>query len=178
MGLCNSLELFIQFKEFKNCNQSTMRALIVVICFAIAMADDGVPQWMLDLQHGIGMSSDVIDTVHNWRIEYHSQLPGKHLLIAISDGYDASRTRECHFIEIDSRWEGLLNDTSKTQKISEEIYATVTDPTIQETELTVQQLQAAYGDKSASKECWEHKIYVLSYTPSAALQASGRRALF
>merc|ERR1712121_506751 len=139
----------------------------VVACLAVAVLAQTRPSWWQNLQNGINAQDDVIDRIHDFRIEYHHPRNGEHLLIAISD---SRNHKECHFIEISRIWESLLHDDKKTEMISEEIYKLISDPSTPETQLTTAQLAAAYHDRDATHECYGHTIKVLAYTPSAAVQ--------
>merc|ERR1711934_836360 len=146
----------------------TMRSFLILSCLVAAvLAQQSRPSWWQNLQNGINAQDDVIDRIHDFRIEYHHNRRQQHLLIAISD----ERThKECHFIEISPTWEPLLRDDKKVELISEEIYQLISDPSTPETTLTTKQLADAYHDGDATHECYRHTVKLLSYTPSAAVQ--------
>merc|ERR1712200_109192 len=127
------------------------------------------PSWFDMLAMRLNSYDDSIDRVHNYRLEYHHLDNHTHLLIAISDEYPA---RQCHFIEISPTWEPLLQDPTKVQLISEEIYHLIQGGNVPEMELTADQLMAAYGDADAFQECLRHIIFVMSYTPSPSITSS------
>merc|ERR1739848_864341 len=161
---------------------SNMRAVVAVVVLGFAAAvlaqhrPDGTPppdgtfdpDWFQYVAGMVSRNDDVLDRYHEFRFEYHHRNNRTHTVIAIGD----TRThRECHFIEVDPVWEPLLNDQTIAAAIVEEIYAVIDAGTVPETQLTVTQLDAAYGDHDATKECIGYMIKVLHYTPSATIQA-------
>jgi len=142
-----------------------MRYLFLISCLVVGTLAQ--PDWFGHLQEYINGVDDSIDFLHNMRIEYHHADGTRHLMIGIKDG---PGPRECHFVEVSPVWEPLLQDPTKVPLMTEEVYHLITDPNYPESVLTEAQLNAAYGDPEASTECAGHKIYVLNYTPSAAVQ--------
>merc|ERR1712154_728061 len=144
-----------------------MRTFIIIACFvAGALAQTNRPDWFNNLQGMLGnlaKNDDVIDNVHEFRIEYHHQANKTHILLAISD---QRGTRECHIVEIDQSWEADLKDPVKMHIITEDIYKRITDSNTPETTLTAAQLRAKYGDREATRECFRHTVKVLDYSPS------------
>merc|ERR1711962_50982 len=145
-----------------------MRCLLAISALvALTLAQGGPPAWFDNIKNFINGIDDTIDSIHNFRIEYHHD-GRQHLLIAIRD---RGSMKECHFIEISPTWEALLKDRSKVPQISEEIYHMINNPSVQEVKLTEDQIKAAYGDAEASTECAGHDIYSLSYSPSAGIMS-------
>merc|ERR1712066_474500 len=92
-----------------------MRTFIIIACFVagvLAQRTDR-PDWFNNLQGMLGnmaKNDDVIDNVHEFRIEYHHEANHTHILIAISD---QRGKRECHIVEIGKSWEADLKDPVK-----------------------------------------------------------------
>merc|ERR1712156_1070858 len=85
----------------------TMRTVFIISCvIAVASA-----QFLFGL---LNKDDDVVDRLHEYRIEYHHSNNYTHFLIAIKDDRANKDNRECHIIEIDKMWEPLLNDTNKS----------------------------------------------------------------
>merc|ERR1711922_13080 len=136
-----------------------MRGLAVLVLFSVVA--NSLAQ---DNKH-----DDVIDEVHNFRLEYHpdgSNYNGNHLLMAISD---LRSQRECHVIEVDRLWEPLLRDQNKIPEISEEINHLIQGGHAREVRLTEDELFKNYGKNDATEECANHIIRAMIYTPSQAV---------
>merc|ERR1712212_610250 len=105
------------------------------------------PAWFMNIQGIIGMMTDVVDSIHEYRFEYHAPVSGTHLLIAIKD---IPPPKECHFIEVAPSWEYLFNDTAKLQVMAVEVYAIIHNNGTRETEmkLSSKQFQAKNTKKS------------------------------
>merc|ERR1712212_423612 len=135
---------------------------------ASTTARPGPPDWFLKLQAYANKQDDVIDRVHNFRLEYHpdgTNYNGNHLLMAISD----FRQRECHVIEVDAQWEPLLNDPEKIPLISEEIIHLIQEGHAREVTLTDDELYKNYGRNDATEECANHVVKAMIYSPSDAV---------
>ncbi|XP_025092765.1 uncharacterized protein LOC112563193 [Pomacea canaliculata] len=107
-------------------------------------------------------SGQVIDTIHNWRLEDH-QTSNSHILLFISDTPD---TRKCYVIEVSRTWTNLLHTEDNVYRISEEIYALVNDPNHREHLLRTNELIQEYRDFTGAQECQGHLTYEIRYTPS------------
>merc|ERR1712002_459569 len=142
----------------------TMRSLILLSLFALAVAQVP-PRWFDQLAEYLNSLDDTIDQIHGFRIEYHHGANQEHLMIGIKD----MPPKECHFVEVSPLWEHLLQNQTKVQKMTEEVYHLMVDPNYPETELTLDQLKTIYNDPEAAEECAGHKIFVLNYTPSQAI---------
>merc|ERR1712029_14 len=164
---------------FELLNHTALTRIIKMLCFAVTFCLLGAtlaqttftprptkPDWYSILAWKLNGYDDTVDRVHEWRIEYHHQPDKKHLLIAISDNWP---NLQCHFVEIDPQWESVMQDPAKVQLISEELYHHIKSQDVPETQLTEVQLLAIFGDKDSVGECVNHTVYVMSYTPSAAV---------
>merc|ERR1712008_537128 len=106
------------------------------------------------------------DYEHAYRIEYHNDVGKTHLILAIKD---KPEPKECHIVEVDSKWEAMLQDSDKVHLITDEIYRAIVGGAAVESTLTIRQLQAAYGDYDATRECFQHIVKIFNYIPSDAI---------
>merc|ERR1712002_301751 len=139
----------------------TMRSVFLLSLFALAVAQ-GPPRWFDQLAGYLNALDDTIDQIHGFRIEYHHGANQEHLMIGIKD----MPPKECHFVEVSPLWEHLLQNQTKVQKMTEEVYHLMVDPNYPETELTLDQLKAIYNDPEAVDEFSDHALFVMNYRPS------------
>jgi len=156
-----------------------MRFIILAVCVVAVIAQrpphggdhhggGDRPAWFQAIDQYLSVNDDVVDRYHEYRFEYHNDARGQHLMLAIDD---LANEKSCHVVEIDNQWESLLNNTATIPMVSEEIYQLIHLSNTPETSLSVAQLSNAYGDHDATRECFGHKVFLLTYTPSAALMA-------
>nr|KAG5691408.1 hypothetical protein BaRGS_016324 [Batillaria attramentaria] len=113
------------------------------------------------VDEGNSKNDDVIDTYHNWRVEEHTT-DTDHMLLFINDLPDS---RYCYVVKVGRSWEHLLTDQNNVYRITEEIYAIITDPNHRERELRPEDLAYDYSDFDAARECRGHDTYSIRYTP-------------
>ncbi|KAK7491312.1 hypothetical protein BaRGS_00017413, partial [Batillaria attramentaria] len=85
-----------------------------------------------------------------------------HILLFINDLRDE---RYCYVVKVGRSWEALLDDPNNVYRITEEIYAIITDPNHRERELHPEDLAFEYSDMDAARECRGHDTYAIRYVP-------------
>jgi len=136
-------------------------SLLLCCTFAAAQLDG-----LLDSLGNVINEGDVLDTYHNWRLEYHYD-GGKHILLFVKDRVTTGH-RKCYVIEADARWEEFVKNPDAVETITEEIYAMVMNASLTETHITTNDIATNYGHADAAMECRGHDSYLINYIPSFA----------
>ncbi|XP_025076382.1 uncharacterized protein LOC112553403 [Pomacea canaliculata] len=107
--------------------------------------------------------SGSIDTYHGWRIEDH-HAGTQHLLLFIKD--QPVTAKLCYLIIVSHSWDHLLEEQASINKITEEIYAIIRNPSHSQIEIPPQELADTYQDFEGAQDCRGHQTYQIYYSPS------------
>merc|ERR1711860_309520 len=123
------------------CYTITMNKLIALFCLVAICAAQDFPKWFNEMLVTVNRQDDVIDRVHNFRLE-------------------------CHPIEVDQQWEMYLTNSTFIPDISEEIVHLIQGRHAREVQISEAMLIKNYGDNDATQECANHTIWAMIYEPS------------